>query len=233
GYFCSNCGQPASAGRFEIKNIVISERRSSHQRLWQFGFLYTLLELIRRPGHFVREYIGGKRINHFHFIRLLLLLVVVQQILITISPLHLSDLGTAENREIYEFFEVFISKYLRIIVLVCIPGYASVSYLLFRRSGHNFAEHIVLQSYRTAGGMVFSILFLAWLPFVHDVTVYQWVNRMEDVAVILYSLWFFYQFFSQSGYRKAGLLIRSILATLGVLITITILVIFIFLVIYL
>lgn len=72
--FCSHCGQKASTHRFSISHLLTHEFLHGLMHIDK-GILFTLKELFTRPGHSIREYIQGKRINHYHFLSLLLIIV--------------------------------------------------------------------------------------------------------------------------------------------------------------
>ena len=61
--FCPNCGQSAKVGEINL-SYFLQEMTDS---LFQInrGFFFTMRELFIRPGESIREYLSGKRNNHF------------------------------------------------------------------------------------------------------------------------------------------------------------------------
>lgn len=63
GNFCNRCGQTRNTPRYHLsnacKNIVGGFTNIDN------GFGRTLIELLYRPGHMIRDFIGGKRVQYF------------------------------------------------------------------------------------------------------------------------------------------------------------------------
>jgi hypothetical protein len=59
GKYCSNCGQEAFSGRLSVGHIF---KDATHGILhWESSIYKTFVELVLRPGKFLKEYIEGKR----------------------------------------------------------------------------------------------------------------------------------------------------------------------------
>jgi len=192
---------------------------SSHQTIWTSGILLTLRGLAIRPGHSIREYIEGKRINHFHFIGLIFVLIIVEQFLKGHSHIHLAQTVKPEDQELTAYAEHIVDQYSRVIALCCIPLFALISFLLFRKSGLNFAEHMVLNGYRISGSMIIFILAYTVLIFVQRIEVYQWLIRIANLLSSCYIFWFVFQFFSKYARNKFILTLQSIATLLGIYLT--------------
>ena len=72
GKFCSNCGQNSKVGRINLPAVLNEFSESIFQI--NKGFFYTLRELCIRPGESLKEFLNGKRKNHFKPIAYLLTL---------------------------------------------------------------------------------------------------------------------------------------------------------------
>ncbi len=72
--FCEFCGQKTSIHRFSLKhffdNGILNGALVINKR-----FFFSLKELMTRPGHSIRDFLEGKRINHYNAFGLLLLLI--------------------------------------------------------------------------------------------------------------------------------------------------------------
>ncbi|MCK6693727.1 MAG: DUF3667 domain-containing protein, partial [Thermoanaerobaculia bacterium] len=64
------CGQKAKTKRITTKTVWEEVRKSVIH--YDQGFSYTVLQLLRRPGHAIREYLEGKRVNHIKPVKFLL-----------------------------------------------------------------------------------------------------------------------------------------------------------------
>ena len=62
GNFCPRCGQSRNTPRYVLKGIVGNVLRTIFRVDGKFA--HTLLELLYRPGHMMRDFIQGRRINY-------------------------------------------------------------------------------------------------------------------------------------------------------------------------
>jgi hypothetical protein len=63
GHYCSNCGQTADTHRINV-HFLWQDIKKGLFHLDE-GIFYSFLQLFTRPGNSIREYIEGKRKNHF------------------------------------------------------------------------------------------------------------------------------------------------------------------------
>lgn len=73
GKYCHACGQTSSTHRLSLGHFLIHD---AVHGLWHVdgSFLYTLGQVVRRPGKAALEYIAGKRRKYFNLVTLLLLI---------------------------------------------------------------------------------------------------------------------------------------------------------------
>lgn len=225
--FCAHCGQKASTHRYSIKHFV--EHDFVHG-VWHVdkGILFTIKELFTRPGHSVREYIGGKRVNYFSFVSLILLIMAVSALLQPYTHIKMADFTSKETRAAMTSFEQFTTKYPKIVLLVAIPVWSALSFLWFRKARLNYSEHLVLNSYAIIPQLLVALLFTAITIFYTNMNVLSvlYVVIMPLFQFVYYT-WFYYQFFSVYEYGEGSLLFRSIMVFISyLLITVAIGVIF-------
>ena len=79
GNFCSNCGQSAKVHKINF-HFLIHDIQHGLLHL-EKGFFYTTKELFTRPGHSIREFLAGKRVNHFKPISFAIILAGVYGIM--------------------------------------------------------------------------------------------------------------------------------------------------------
>jgi hypothetical protein len=89
--FCGTCGQKIHVHRFDAKHILLHEIPHSIFHLDK-GFLLTTKALIKRPGHFIREYLEGKRANHYGPIQYVFIIGIVIGIMMNIFKLDTSEM---------------------------------------------------------------------------------------------------------------------------------------------
>lgn len=220
GDFCSHCGQSAKTHRFTLKHVL------THGFLFALfhfnkGLLFSLKELFTRPGHSVREYINGKRVSHVNYFSLLLILLLVFSLVEHATPFHFSEL-VDDDKEIFDAIDKLLKEYPKFVYIGIIPVYAVFSYLLFRKARLNYAENFVINSYKTAAGIVLNILFLSIVSFIKDISIIRKADTLLAWIGTGYGTWFYYQYFSPFYNNKFLLLVKSLLCTFIPVLLITI-----------
>lgn len=209
--YCGNCGQKSSTHRYSLKHFI--EHDFIHG-VWHVdkGLLFTVKELFTRPGNSIREYILGKRVNYFNVITLLLLTATISSILSHYSKLDYSILFSDNSKAIMNSTQELMTSYFKVFLLLTIPFNAFFSYVWFKKAGFNYSEHIVLNAYKTGADMIITlVLTFMTLFFTNSVTVINVYFMTYTVFSIAYGIWLYAQFFSQSGYSKVSLYVRSIM----------------------
>ena len=86
GRFCPNCGQKAKTKRITFRQVMSDLR----DQFWHFdkGFLFTIIALVKQPGHTIRDYLAGKRVNYVKPMKYLFWMAAVSIILSTWSDLE-------------------------------------------------------------------------------------------------------------------------------------------------
>ncbi len=209
--FCPHCGQKASTHRYSMAHFVAHDLVHS---VWHVdkGIFFTIKELFTRPGHSVREYIQGKRVNYFSFITLILLLLAVAGFLNPYLKVTMSDLMSENSRKMMNVIEKFTTSYPKITMLITLPISAFFSFIWFRRSKLNYSEHLVLESYKIIPLLLIGLLYSVLCVFYTNTVVLSILYfGVINIFGMVYSTWFYYQFFSGYNYSKKQLIFRSIM----------------------
>ncbi|SMP07666.1 DUF3667 domain-containing protein [Chryseobacterium profundimaris] len=209
--YCPHCGQKTSTHRYSIKHFV--EHDLVHG-VWHVdkGILFTLKELFTRPGHSIREYIQEKRVNYFSFVTLILLLLTLTAMLAPYVHIKVSDLVSPQSRAMMNSMEEYMTAHPKQVLIISIPIYSLFSFLWFRRSGVNFSEHLVLNSYRVIPELIVGLVISALTIFYTNTAVVALLYfGVLSFFSFLYSILFYYQFFSDSPYSRKMLLFRSVM----------------------
>jgi len=213
GNYCPNCGQRTTVARINFSNFSKEFTTSVFQI--DRGFFYTLKELFLRPGKSIREYLSGKRKNHFKPIAYVLVLSTIYFLMSQFfgTQTYLGDAleGFAEGTkdragedEKITVLKWFVEHY-AYTTLFLIPVYSLASYLVFYRVGYNYLEHIVLNSFITGQQAIFySISSVFSLVINEDLLV-----SVTLFISIFYAFWVFWQFFSVQS--RVAVFFRSIL----------------------
>lgn len=209
GNFCANCGQKTSVHRYSFKHFITHDLI---QGIWSIdnGIVFTIKELFTRPGHSIRDFINGKRVGYFSFATLLVIILGVSLFVEEYSHVKLSDLMPESSKESMNAIEEFTKEYPKLTLLLAIPFYSVFSFFWFRKSKLNLAEHFVLNSYKTVAesiiALIFTIITVIYTNQKGLMTIYSFVIILS----LVYTFWYYKQFFSAYGYSKKSLIIRSL-----------------------
>jgi Protein of unknown function (DUF3667) len=157
GKYCPNCSQEAHVGRITWKDIL-------HQLphgLFHLdgGLLHTAKELTVRPGLALREYLEGKRVNHFNpFLYLMLTGGLVTFLFLYFKlKLILQDYNITAIEHKNHFLG---AKYFVILGGFWIFLSSMIDVLLHRSNHYNFAEMIIANTYQTAHVMLLLLIYM-------------------------------------------------------------------------
>jgi hypothetical protein len=178
GNFCSQCGQNTHTHRLSIGHFIIHDLVHSFWHV-DHGILFTIEEVLIRPGTAAMDYIRGKRMGRFPILTLILILIGVNFWLFHNVEMHTfdSDVKLAIERnpddslKKLEFYKeqllLFFEHYKKWLILTLLPLGSFSSFLVFRRAKLNYTEHLLLNSYAFAGALVvvtYMLLFSLCLP---------------------------------------------------------------------
>ena len=219
--FCPACGQPTPAHRIdwhflghELEHSVLHMDR---------GLFYSLKQLMLRPGHFMRDYIEGRRGNQA---KPLLLLMIMSAVVVLLSkyvqgtgvldaavaagaaggmqastgapvdPALVAEASTASADLMNQYFAAF--------TLLLLPLEAAAFRVAFHRVGNlNYPEWLVITALLTVQTFVF------WAVLV---VLNRWIPQPVAWAVLLsmaYAVFSLVQFFQ--GYPRWKSVLRTLL----------------------
>ncbi|WP_316734867.1 DUF3667 domain-containing protein [Pedobacter aquatilis] len=213
--YCQSCGQKASTHRYSLKHFV--EHDFIHG-IWHVdkGVLYTIKELFTRPGHSVREFIQGKRAKFFSFVTLIVIILATSGLLAPYTHIRITDLMPENIKEQMNSFEKFTTKNPKIVILILIPVYSLFTSLWFRKAKLNYSEHLVLNSYKTAGELIIGLLFTILTIFYTNTTTLFYIYYLFiGLGGMVYTVWFYSQFFGGYGYSKKAAILRAIMVPIS------------------
>ncbi len=191
GKFCNECGQKAATHRFTMREWLHEIPHSLFHV--DGGFFHTFKNLCLRPGNMIREYLGGRRRDYFSpFLYALIMcgvFVVVSHLFAdeTRVKIEITDIKSAD-----EYLQV--NYYKAIVILMILPATVS-SFLVFRNSAYNFAEHLVLNTFITAQMIISDILFynIATSPNTEQFKFTAIVSNL--LLKYFFLIWTYWQFF--------------------------------------
>lgn len=184
GKFCPNCSQKANTHRFTLGHFI-------HEFLHALthtdkGMLFLIKEMFFRPGKVALEYNAGKRKKYFNPITFLLIVTAIQVYSVSttgffthytnslqavVQQMVAGAKGSPEklqevNRQMDEahLHVGMVAENNKLLTLLFIPVLAFLTWLFFKRSGHNYAENLVFNVLVSGQLMVFFVLF-SLIPF--------------------------------------------------------------------
>lgn len=215
--FCPACGQPTPAHRIdwhflghELEHSVLHMDR---------GILYSLKNLMLRPGHFIRDYIEGRRARH---VKPLMLIMILAAAMVFLAKYFLegdvvgaavavggaaaagaSADGQFDPTRLFNAFGAvtdWMNRNYAGATLLLLPFEAAAFKLAFRRVGNlNYPEWLVIATFLTAQTfvvMAFAVPLEHWFPQVRG-----WALSLA----FLYSVFSLTQFFRPYSRWKAVL----------------------------
>jgi hypothetical protein len=219
-HFCSNCGQKKYK-RIDRK-YILDEIQYTFLHTNK-GFLYSVKNIIKNPGKTAREFIDGNRVNHYKPILLAFVLSGISAFIsFKIIGLEkiMSSIYAKENinSEFMNDYMTITSSYNSIIMLLLIPIFALFTKLAFRKWGHNYYEHVVMNSYILCYYTLFNIFIVYPLMFImkNNVEYFSYFTSLSMLAVPFMLVWFFKEFYSDKP-------LKSIIGRVGVTIGLMIL----------
>jgi hypothetical protein len=196
GSYCHTCGQKSSTHRLDMKDFILHELVHG---VFHFdkGILYTVKEIILRPGKVAKNYIDGKRVAYYNFFYLTLLLIAL--LLILKEILHNSTNPIAATpTDSYRIGAFVANKYFKYVFLSFIPLLVVAAKIMYRSARLNTAEHSIIAVTHVISFLlilVISNLFNIVCVFIHQE---KWssMNSVLMAVVFLNGIRIYYQVFN-------------------------------------
>jgi Protein of unknown function (DUF3667) len=216
GEFCAECGQRAVRERLTVRGVA---QQVAHTVLnLDRGILFTALELTRRPGDAVRDYVQGRRVRYTSPVKYFVLCVALTTFASTqlgvvdeLAAGMVHGMGNGAPVTV-EQASGFMSRWMTLFMALGVPFTAAVTRLLFRRAGMNYAEHLVLNLFLYAHQSLALALTLLAATFLEPVQGALTVGWM--VLAAAHFAWSCTRFFAMRARRAVPLgVIGMILGT--------------------
>jgi hypothetical protein len=177
--FCADCGQEVFHQRFTVKKLFREWASAFYN--YSGGILFTIKSLALTPGEAIRSYVGGNTIsywNPFNFF------------VITFSGYLLLSIkfGILSSESDYE---KFTNDYAGYLMIFTIPFVSLFSFILFKKSGYNFGENLVLNVFIISQTNIYNIFLLVLYAFLSDKT----AGLITIFIGFLYEIWVYKSFF--------------------------------------
>jgi len=158
------------------------------------GLFYSARELFTRPGHAIRDYIEGKRVRHYKPISMLVVLATFYGLFYYTFEIDMFS-GNNDGLFDYEMVNEWIGHHFPIVILMQLPVFALASYLVFRKQGYNYYEHIILNSFFSAQKTWFRMFVMLVLVAIGRKDNFTQVSNWMFFPELFLMLWSYGQFF--------------------------------------
>lgn len=152
GAYCAVCGQRGTHGRLTVPAIV--DQVASDVLNMDRGILFTALELTRRPGDAIRDYVQGKRVRYVGPVKYFVLTVALTTFATTqlgvldeVAEGMFHEVSSSTASITPERASAFMSQWMTLFMSLGVPFTAAVTHRLFKRAGMTYAEHLALNLY--------------------------------------------------------------------------------------
>lgn len=231
--FCPACGQATPAHRIDW-HFMLHELEHSVLHMDR-GILYSLKELMFRPGHFIRDYLEGRRARQAKPLLLLMVMGAVVALVTTylagrgvmdglsdaaMAGFAQGDAAASEGQVLAMKASVAVAEWMNrhfaVSTLVMLPLEAAVFRLAFHRFGAlNYPEWLVITAFLTVQTFVFWTLLTL---------MYRWVPQPQVWAAglaVLYGVVSLAQLFR--GYPRWKTCLRALLGFAILFVVVTLL----------
>lgn len=176
GEYCAACGQRAVRERLTVRGIA---QQVAHDVLnVDRGILFTALELTRRPGPAVRDYVAGRRVRYTGPVKYFVLALALGTFVSTQAGVMDEVAGQLAMRMgesppvTAAQISRFMAQWMTLFMAAGLPVRAAATRLLFRSAGMTYAEHLAMNLYvyahQTAmlvAALASAVLFRPWDSF--------------------------------------------------------------------
>ena len=215
GNFCPRCSQKAEMGRISWKSV-----KHGIMDLWGLGtrsLLFSIYQLLLRPGYFISDYIGGKRMISFPPVKMLFILTVIYALVVywffpDILGISVYDTDPETRRILSGYYNWFVQNpgwaMLGMSILAIIPTWVMFRYSP-RNTRHSLPEGFFIQVFLAVLEVTMSFFWIL-LGLIHP-NIYK---TGITITMIFYYIVSYMQLF---GYGFWGTLWREVFIMFAVL----------------
>jgi len=206
GNFCNQCGQSAHTHEIDFHSIVHEIQHSLFHV--DKGILFTTYCLLKQPGKTIRDYLAGKRVQHFKPLAYLFILSTLYAVLTKISNKSTfltsflegfyNGSNDEESRNSLGFLGdalVWMSSHYAYTTLLLLPIFSLASYWCFKRSGYNYFQHLILNCYVSGFRTAILLVLLPLTSFIQDKQINEFIDIAKIYAGLALTFWMYFSFF--------------------------------------
>ncbi len=217
--FCNACGQK-TPHRYTVGHVF-------HELFHVFthtdkGVFPLAKNLLTRPGFLAKDLIEGRRKRHFNLFQYLIIALGITTFMVVKFQLMEQSMaavnqgtGTVITEKMAEFqrnLAAGLQKYYNLFMFLLLPINAFVSWLLLRKKGLNYAEHIVFHSVVAAASTTISLFTIPLATLLPQGSMGLYMSFSLIILVVLYAL-SYHQLFGFKWIKAIGIAIGFYLIT--------------------
>ncbi len=167
------------------------------------GILFNFIQLFRRPGASIEEYLAGKRKVFFHPASYLVLALLVNYLVVKLINLHFYDVAelrtmtplAAQAIRDYDSMQWWFLEHTYLYILVAIPASSIFLFSIFRMAKRklNIAETAIIVLFTIAQGVLIQSLIYLSFGWIHDGSFRRCMETANMTILILYASFVAYQ----------------------------------------
>ncbi len=212
GNFCSNCGQKTNTVRLDW-HYIQDELKYTFLHINK-GLLFTVKQLLTRPGDSVREFIEGKRVQHYKPILLVFVLAGLNGLLShyfhfekVFAKLNAINGSQQPKRLPFNQADIYtwIVDHYALFELGLLPIISFCSWLAFKKWGYNYVENIIINSYASGARLAVSILLFPVMYLVKNSDFLILFSSISGFLSIGITIWLYIQLYKNHELGKTML----------------------------
>jgi len=222
--FCAHCGQKHDEHRIHIGSLLHDIPHAIFHV--DQGFFFNVVQLFKRPGAAIGDYLAGRRKSFFHPITYLAILLVFNLFAVKITDLHYYDekellsMTSAEVAFIreYDASQWWFLEHTYLYMLVAIPIGAAFCYGFFRlfRIRFNFAENAIILMFIIAQGVLIQSVLYLLTGWVRNGVFIRTVEIVNLFLMLSYATYAIYRFINPRR-KRVGVWVASLFAGMALL----------------
>lgn len=200
GVYCGQCGQKVIQRRITMRALFddIFSQISNLDK----GLIYTFWMLFKNPRQVVLDYLAGKTIKYSSPFKYLIFWTAVSALIYIGFGFYdqqaegmASIMASNESQMANEFSSLYndlMKQNFQLVSILYIPFFAIFTRLFFKKSGLNYAEHLVANAYFSAQA---SIVFIPILLLSLNL---ELIFTLSTLVMVLYYTYAIHKLFKQS-----------------------------------
>jgi len=209
--FCPACGEYQHPERFSFGKVIADVPNAVVN--FERGLPYSIRSLAVHPGATVKEYLGGARSRHYRPLNFVFLVGGLYTLLFSLADIQ--GVMAPINEQTASKWEVFIQEqslqYQAFLILFQLPFFSLVSWLLFRKRGFFYGEHLIGNAYMVGEISIFQLVMFPFYAWMNNSVGVDILNFVYLLFMMSYAFFMYYDwFYNRKGFNEAWLCVLAV-----------------------